>query len=120
MSRGLRTRAVHGVVAAVAVVGLFLLLQATTTWTWYYSWPIAASVVAFVYYGIDKGLAKANTARVPEVVLHLLALIGGFAGALIGLLLFRHKSNFRAHPLFVPIIIVGGALWGYIIYQMTR
>ena len=55
----------------------------------------------------------------PEMVLHLMALAGCFIGALLGMLVFRHKSNFRAHPLFVPIIIAGGALWGFIIYSLT-
>ena len=120
MSRRYRTQLIFGVVAAVAIVALFLVLQTTTTWPWYYTWPLAATVVAFFTYAMDKGMAKANTVRVPEVVLHLLALVGGFTGALVGMFLFRHKSNFRAHPLFLPIIILGGALWGFIIFQMTQ
>jgi uncharacterized membrane protein YsdA (DUF1294 family) len=120
MSRGVRTRLGHALVAALLAAALFLLLNFTTTWPWYASWLLAASVVAFVYYGIDKGLAKANTSRVPEAVLHVLALMGGFAGALLGMLVFRHKSNFRAHPLFIPIIIAGAALWGFLLYQLTR
>lgn len=120
MTRRFRYQIVFGALAAVAFVALYLVLQYTTSWAWYWCQVVAASVVAFVFYGVDKGLAKANTKRVPEVVLHLLALFGGFAGALLGMLVFRHKSNFRAHPLFVPIIVIGGALWGFIIYQMTR
>ncbi len=120
MTSRFRTQIIFSILAAVAVVGIFLLLQATTTWEWYYCWPIAASLVAFVFYGLDKSLAKVNTRRIPEVVLHLLALMGGFAGALLGMLVFRHKTNFRAHPLFLPIIVVSAALWGYVIYQLTR
>ena len=99
--------------------GLFLLLETTTDWRWYWTWLLAAGVVTFVFYGMDKVLSKGGRGRVPEVLLHLMALAGGFIGALLGMLVFRHKSNFRAHPLFVPIIIAGGALWGFLIYWLT-
>ena len=76
--------------------------------------------MAFIFYGADKALAKTNAKRVPEVVLHLLALAGGFVGALVGIFAFRHKSNFRAHPLFLPIIFISAGLWGFIIYRMMN
>jgi len=120
MSRRHRTQLVFAVMAIVATAGLFLTLHTTTTWPWYYTWPIAASVVAFVCYALDKGMAKANTVRIPEAALHFQALVGGAVGALLGMLLFRHKSNFRTHPLFLPVIFFGAAIWGLIIYQMTR
>ncbi|RIK17522.1 MAG: hypothetical protein DCC51_12300 [Anaerolineae bacterium] len=41
-------------------------------------------------------------------------------GALLGMLVFRHKSNFREHPLFIPIIILGGVLWGFLIYSQEQ
>lgn len=120
MSKRLRTQLVYSAVGGVLVVVVFLLLQNTTEWQWHFTWPIAAGVVAFVFYGVDKGLSKANAARVPEATLHVLALAGGFAGALLGMLAFHHKSNFRAHPLFLPVIILGGALWGALLYTLLR
>jgi uncharacterized membrane protein YsdA (DUF1294 family) len=110
---------IYGILAILASGGLFLLLESTTQWSWYWNWLIALGVVAFVFYGLDKALSKTGARRVPELVLHLLALAGGFVGALLGMLVFRHKSNFRAHPLFLPIIIIGGGLWVYIIYSLT-
>jgi uncharacterized membrane protein YsdA (DUF1294 family) len=110
---------IFGVLAAGAFMGLFLVLENLTDWRWYFNWLIAGSVVTFITYGTDKALAKANTSRVPEVILHLLALAGGFVGALMGMIVFRHKSNFRAHPLFLPIIIVGGVAWIYAIYWLS-
>jgi uncharacterized membrane protein YsdA (DUF1294 family) len=120
MSNRLRAQLLYSALGGVLAVVLFLLLQATTEWQWYFTWPLSAGVVAFVFYGIDKVLSKANAARVPEATLHMLALAGGFAGALLGMLVFRHKSNFRAHPLFLPIIILGGALWGALLYYVLR
>jgi uncharacterized membrane protein YsdA (DUF1294 family) len=120
MSRRHRTQITFGIVAIIATAVLFLLLQTTTTWPWYITWPLAASVVAFVCYALDKGMAKANTARIPEAALHFQALVGGAVGALLGMVVFRHKRNFRAHPLFLPVIFLGATIWGLIIYQMTR
>ncbi len=120
MSRRSRTQLSFSVAAIVATGALFLALHTATTWPWYYTWPIAASVVAFVAYASDKGMAKVNTARIPEAALHFLALIGGAAGALLGMFVFRHKRNYRAHPLFLPVIFIGAVLWSFVIYQMTR
>lgn len=119
MSNRFRYQIIFGALAAILTIGGFLLLETTTDWSWYWNWLISTSVVAFVFYGFDKLSSKAGAGRVPELILHLLALIGGFAGALLGMLVFRHKSNFRAHPLFVPMIIAGGALWGFIIYWLS-
>ncbi len=113
-----RSFVLFGLLAVGAAVGLFLLLETTTEWSWYWNWLIAAGGVTFLFYGFDKVSAKAGTGRVPELLLHLLALAGGFAGAILGMLVFRHKSNFRAHPLFLPIMIVSGVLWGFIIYWL--
>lgn len=114
-----RSFAVFGILAVVITVALFLVLESTTKWAWYWNWIIAASGLAFAFYGYDKVSAKAGAGRIPEVVLHLVALGGGFLGALLGMLVFRHKSNFRAHPLFVPIIVIGGVLWGLLIYWLV-
>jgi uncharacterized membrane protein YsdA (DUF1294 family) len=120
MSRRFRYQIVFGLLAALAFSALYLVFQYTTSWAWYWCQVVAASIVAFVFYAVDKGLAKAHTGRVPEVILHLLALMGGFGGALLGMLVFRHKSNFRAHPLFLPVIFVSAVIWGFLIYQVTR
>ena len=51
------------------------------------------SLVAFVAYGFDKRRAQASGQRVPENTLHLLALFGGWPGALFGQRIFRHKTQ---------------------------
>ncbi len=113
-----RSFVLFGVLAVIAAVALFIALQTSTTWSWYWSWLVSAGVVAFVYYALDKAFAKAGTGRIPEMLLHLLALTGGFIGALIGMLAFRHKSNVRSHPLFLPVIIISAVLWGGLIYWL--
>lgn len=59
----------------------------------------AASGVTFIAYGIDKSAAASNRWRTPESTLHLLALAGGWPGALLAQQFLRHKSRkaeFRA------------------------
>lgn len=48
--------------------------------------------MTFLFYGFDKNRAIKNKNRVPEIVLHILALIGGTHGAFLGQKVFRHKT----------------------------
>jgi uncharacterized membrane protein YsdA (DUF1294 family) len=54
---------------------------------------IPLSLVAFVAYGFDKRRAQKDGRRVPEKTLHLMALFGGWPGALAGQRVFRHKTQ---------------------------
>ena len=97
MPRGIRSDTFHGLVSLVLALaltlGLFLLLRLQASW---YSllgcWLLAVNVIAFGYYGYDKARAGAGRTRVPEVVLHGLALAGGTLGAYAGMRVFRHKT----------------------------
>ncbi|MCA9948079.1 MAG: DUF1294 domain-containing protein [Anaerolineales bacterium] len=111
-----RPRYFFGLIGIVATAVLFIIMQATTNWAWMLNWLISASVVTFVFYALDKGSAKAGTYRIPEMILHLMAIIGGFVGALLGMLVFRHKTNFREHPVFLPVIIISFVLWAAAAY----
>lgn len=54
---------------------------------------LAASAASLVVYAVDKSAARHDRWRVSESTLHLLALIGGWPGALVAQWLFRHKSR---------------------------
>lgn len=57
------------------------------------------SVLAFALYGADKAAARSGRWRTPEATLHLVALLGGWPGALAAQRVFRHKTRkqpFRA------------------------
>lgn len=60
----------------------------------------ALSTALFLVYGLDKWAAKRGSARVAESSLHLIALLGGWPGALLGQQLFRHKTS---KPLFLRL-----------------
>jgi uncharacterized membrane protein YsdA (DUF1294 family) len=75
------------------------------------AWFIAWSVPAFALYGIDKRQARMGRWRVPEVVLHGLALVGGVVGAWAGRASFRHKTH---EPIFLIVLIVASVIWSAI------
>lgn len=54
---------------------------------------LAASLLTFVVYALDKSAAKRAAWRTQESTLHLLALAGGWPGALLAQQLLRHKSS---------------------------
>lgn len=53
----------------------------------------ALSVVTLVFYGWDKLAAMRNRPRVGEKTLHLLAVAGGWPGAMLAQQLFNHKTS---------------------------
>ena len=64
------------------------------------------SILAFVFYDVDKLKDKSGTSRIPEAVLIVLAAIGGAFGALMGMLLFWHKVRKPLFLILVPILFV--------------
>ncbi len=100
--------------AAVAALGLSLAL-------WWlglapvYAWLVSINAMALALYGYDKRQAVVGRTRIPELVLHAAALLGGSPGALLAQGLFRHKTRkFRFQVVFVAIVLVQIAvLCGY-------
>lgn len=70
-------------------------------------WLAGTGIVTFLLYGFDKMQAKRNAGRVPEIVLHLLVLAGGFFGGWTGRFAFRHKTR---KPVFLIALILATAL----------
>lgn len=92
---------IGGVVAFVALWWLGL--------SPFLAWIAAWSIPAFAMYGIDKRQARRDGWRVPESVLHGLALIGGVPGAWAGRAWFRHKTQ---KPVFLVVLVVATIAWG--------
>jgi uncharacterized membrane protein YsdA (DUF1294 family) len=116
----------HGSVALalslLGAVGLILVFRLAPTWAHYLgAWLVSVNVVAFGYYGYDKGQARRSARRVPEVVLHGLSVAGGSLGAYAGMRLFRHKTikgSFRIFFWFVVIMQL--ALIAAVIYRILK
>jgi uncharacterized membrane protein YsdA (DUF1294 family) len=77
------------------------------------AWLVGWSIPAFAMYGIDKRQAQAGRWRVPEVVLHGLALIGGVIGAWAGRALFHHKTREAS---FTIVLVVASLLWAAVVF----
>ncbi|MBK9181014.1 MAG: DUF1294 domain-containing protein [Acidimicrobiales bacterium] len=69
-----------GALTAVAVVALAVLTPLPLVLVWL----VAAGAATFALYGLDKRRAQRGGTRVPEVVLHAAALLGGVAGGWAG------------------------------------
>lgn len=71
----------------------------------------ALSVLALIFYGVDKLKARGGYWRISEAALLSLGFFGGAAGALLGMKLWRHKTR---HWYFWAINLLG-LLWQIII-----
>ena len=67
---------------------------------------ILANLAALVLMGLDKSRARRHRWRIPERTLFLCALLGGSAGAIAGMWLFRHKTRHWYFVLGMPAILV--------------
>lgn len=72
---------------------LALWLGVAPAWRpWLSGWVCVLSLATFAVYAWDKRRAVRGGDRTPESALHLLALLGGWPGALLAQQLLRHKN----------------------------
>ena len=64
------------------------------------------SLLLFILMGRDKAAAQSGARRTPETTLLALAVLGGSAGGLLGMTLFRHKSRKPAFRIGLPLILI--------------
>ena len=79
----------------------------------FYYYLIAVNVLAFSLMGTDKYKAKHHRWRIPEKTLFLSAIIGGSAGAILGMYTFRHKTKHWYFVVGMPLILVIQLALGY-------
>lgn len=70
------------------------------------SYLIVISIVSFCIFGIDKKYAQARRWRISENALLLTAILGGCVGALLGMYIFRHKTQKKKFTIGIPIILI--------------
>ena len=70
---------------------------------------LAINIAAFSVYGADKRKARSGRWRVPEKTLFLLALLGGSAGAWLGMKCFHHKTRKWYFRFGIPAIFIAQA-----------
>lgn len=67
---------------------------------------VIINLIAFLTFGADKRRARRDRRRVRESTLFLLAAIGGSAGALLGMYVFRHKTRHWYFCVGIPAILI--------------
>lgn len=67
---------------------------------------IVVNLIAFYLMGSDKQKARRRERRIPERTLFLSAVIGGSAGAIVGMSVWRHKTKHVSFRLGMPAILV--------------
>lgn len=103
----------------LAIAGIFLAFVAASTLTG--KLPLAvlglyvgASLAAFIAYAADKAAARNDRWRTKENTLHLLALVGGWPGALVAQNRLRHKSSKTSFLIaFWTTVLLNCALLGW-------
>lgn len=81
-----------GVTTAFVMVLLFGLMSARLPWV-VAALYVVASVVTLFAYTLDKTAARNRAWRTKESTLHVLALVGGWPGALVAQKMLRHKTS---------------------------
>lgn len=96
-----------GLLAVALTAAIYVPMSIETRYR-YWTWLGSISFTTFVFYGLDKFLARFQRlqVRVPELVLNLMTLAGGFPGAWVGRFLFRHKTNIRKHPTMFVVLVL--------------
>ena len=67
---------------------------------------VAWNIIAFALYGIDKSKAKKGKWRISEATLITIAFIMGGVGSVLGMRIFRHKTQHMKFRLLVPLAVV--------------
>lgn len=96
----------------LVLTGFVVLLYYDMHWLLAYFAAINFSTLLFYLY--DKSISHTNLTRVPEVVLHTLALAGGSPAALLSQWLFRHKTrktSFQIVYWFILLVQLALVAW---------
>jgi len=73
-------------------------------------WLGVTGALAFILFGWDKLMAKTHRRRIPEAALLGCALMGGSAGAALGMAAFRHKTRKPLFRRLVPLSLLAHAV----------
>lgn len=84
------------------------------------SYLLLINTVSFSIFGIDKLKAKHDSWRISENTLLISSILGGASGALLGMIVFRHKTSKTKFYIGVPLIFVFTKVLELIIFNNIR
>lgn len=102
MHRPYQSAIVAAVVLSGAAAALLYFAARVPAWA---ALLLAVNTATFAMYAWDKRAAGRGSARTPEAVLHVLALLGGSPAALAGQQLLRHKTRKAAFQFVFWLIV---------------
>ena len=77
-----------------------------TLWKVLAVYLLVINLAAFLMMGLDKLRAKHDRWRIPEKALFLSALLGGSLGSILGMQVFRHKTQHWYFRFGMPMILI--------------
>lgn len=107
-------------ISVILLVGAnVFLFWYVSNWNWLLLYFLAINFTVGVLYFWDKIIAKSNRMiRVPELVLHILALLGGSPMALLSQKLFHHKTSKKSFIIIYWLIVLAQA--GALVWFLKR
>lgn len=69
-----------------------------------FGYLLSISLFAFILFGIDKKRARYKAWRISESRLLLVSVLGGSAGSLYGMYVFRHKIRCHKFSIGLPLL----------------
>lgn len=108
------------VLSVAGAAGVAVALLAWLELPWWAGCLAGVNLATVGMYGYDKLAARRGGLRVPELLLHALALAGGTPGALVARPMFRHKTRkgaFRA--VFWAIVVIQLLAGALIVWQVA-
>jgi uncharacterized membrane protein YsdA (DUF1294 family) len=106
---------IFGIISLLLVGALFAYLFLMRKEEMLLSYIVAINSVTFLLYGFDKFASAREMLRVPERMLHGLALFGGSPAALLAQKFFRHKTIKGSFQLvyWAIVILQVSLIWFY-------
>ena len=106
-----------GIISLLIAGFLYPFIYNSTTWNPYAVWIVAWTITTFLMYGLDWVLSRMGNVRTPELILHVLAALGGFPGAWLGIFLFKGKVEFVKNVWLFTVLILSTIGHGLLTYH---
>jgi len=106
--RKFRTHQFFALIWIITIFAIFLLIENYSPFaqiTTLLNLLLSINIATFLLFALDKLQAITNRRRIPELILHASALLGGPLGALIAMKLVRHKTRKHSFQLVLVLIL---------------
>ena len=98
-------------------VAYALLFETFTAWHPYLIWLVAINAATLVMYAIDSWMGRRDKVDPPEMLMHLLSIVGGFVGAWLARVIFRYRVDLRDRPWLYLVLVLSTIGHGVLVYQ---